>query len=120
MARSILRVLNEANNRGKSLSKINASLLCESPGYHPGFEAVNGTIRKLLQLENPFGTNSLLAGREIHHCPDIVIHQRLFLLTCLFPPRCVNSRHGFPVCEWFREIWSAAEIDKFQQWVLGK
>ena len=64
---------------------------------------------------------SLLARREIHHHPNIVVHQRLILLlTCLSPPRCVNSRHGFPVCEWFREIWSTAEIDKFQQWVLGK
>ena len=57
----------KVNNRGKCLCEVDSSLLCESPGYHPGLEAVNGTIRKLLQLENPFGTNSLLARREIHH-----------------------------------------------------
>ena len=39
-----------------------ASLLCESPGYHPGLEAVNGTIRKLLQLENHLEPTAFFPG----------------------------------------------------------
>ena len=43
--------------------------------YHPGFEAVNGTIRKLLQLENPYFTHitslMMCCGDKLGHPMDV-------------------------------------------------
>jgi hypothetical protein len=84
-------------NRRKGLGEVDAGTLREALCNKTGLVALDQAIDVALDLENSFGPNCLLAGRELNKLPSAVVQVRLHLIGSAFVQLVgMWATHGLP------------------------